>query len=227
MDTSEPWIYHCISEESIMVTDDTTSIVIADKNVGASVVGTDRTNPAIAWTQFQRGNNYWFPSNGTVSPIVTTQINTVWLTTYTSSTFVRSPIIGGTTVLFRDWSATQNDALRAEKTQWPCKNGYHIPTKDEWTSLYNTRKSALSWSISTTPWIHQKTFRETLFVPLLGARSYTSATMDWWQGTYGYYRSSTPSSSNRAYMLLISSNTIAPAADSFRAFAYSLRCFKD
>ena len=105
-------------------------------------------------------------------------------------------------------------------TQWPCPDGFHIPTKDEWVALMWILTNTFSMaSTGDTP----KTY---LKMPFAGYRSNSSSSVNT-QGTYGYYWSSTAYSADSAYRLYFYSSSLNPQHGNYRAYGFSVRCFKD
>ncbi len=206
----------------LIVYDGTNKYVIADKNVWATVVGTDWTNPAIRGAFFQRGNNHPFSStvNETITPNRTTPVYTIWLTTYTSGTWIYNPSFNLPRL---DWSSNQNDNLRSDATQrkWPCEAWYHVPTQAERQWLYNTWLSLNPWQ-----WANWNLFRDTLKLPMAGLRYYGSASSVDFQGSYSFYWSSTPDGQKARY-LDFNASYVNPGYTTYRAYGFSVRCFKN
>ena len=208
------WVHYVWND--IVVTDGTTRYIIQNKNVWATAVGTDWTNAAIRWSYFQRGNNNGFSTVGALSPASTIPVDTNWLTTYSGNTW----IYGGSLPRY-DWSLTQNDNLRLEKTQWPCPTWYHVPTQAEWAWLYNIRLS-----IYTTGANNWNLLRDTLKLPMAGLRNYGSVSSVYGQGDRGFYWSSTPDDAG-AYSLGFGSSYVGARYNNNRAYGFSVRCFQN
>lgn len=105
--------------------------------------------------------------------------------------------------------------------QWPCPDGYHVPTKNEWV--------ALCWILTTTFSManNATTMGTYLKMPKAGYRDYSSSTTGQKDG-HGRYWSSMPSATvNNAYYLFFSSATINPQNYDRYAYGYSVRWFKD
>jgi hypothetical protein len=118
--------------------------------------------------------------------------------------------------------------------QWPCPDGYHIPSAWEWSAVltywYNTKNSAnMSYSslFTNSNGINTSEFSYAFKLPLAGYRVPWGSTYS----NYGYYWTSTPgeinyNSNNSAINLYIQSSATYMSA-SYRSRANSLRCFKD
>ncbi|MDR0649951.1 MAG: hypothetical protein LBG59_00650 [Candidatus Peribacteria bacterium] len=104
-------VFHNITKGTIIVTDDTTTYTIMDKNLGASVAGTGKDSYG---SYFQRGNNYGFASTGTISHSSGLVPNALAygpspLSYYSGSTFIRSVTSSNHSDY---WTGGQNDNLR-------------------------------------------------------------------------------------------------------------------
>jgi len=116
--------------------------------------------------------------------------------------------------LYAWWSISISDI------QWPAPDGFHVPLTTEWKAVYDVWTALGGWSSDWTNfWIALK-------LPFAGNRTYSSASVDN-QGSRGRYWSSTPSDSNNAYALGLSSSSIGSQYYSFRSTGYSVRCFKN
>lgn len=79
-------------------------------------------------------------------------------------------------------------------TQWPCPDGFHVPTKDELTALVNVLKTTLalgSWD---------GVLKTYLKMPMAGFRNYVTTDISYLDTRF-YYWSSTASIQSRAYCL--------------------------
>jgi uncharacterized protein (TIGR02145 family) len=130
--------------------------------------------------------------------------------------------------------------------------GWRLPNQSEWGELYkgsilsgtpgiataNTwrRVAPGSSTISGTPTKYQYNIAggfqimpdavtSTLFLPSSGLRSVRSGLM-YYQGTGGYYWSSSVTGTN-AYSLYLTSNNINPAYSNNRAYGLAIRCIKN
>ena len=114
-----------------------------------------------------------------------------------------------------DWLATQADPDRwATASQGPCPAGYHVPTNTEW----NTADTFGAWNNNTD------TYNSALKLPSAGYRNRVNGLLSY-QGTNGYYWSSTVSGTNARYLHFLS--TAATTNYSHRAYGFSVRCLKD
>ncbi len=210
----------------LVISDGTTTYVIADRNVWATQAGTDHTNPAIRGVFFQWGNNHPFSSTvgETITPNSTWQVDTStynWTNPYNNSTW----IYGMGSAQRYDWSLALNNNLRPEKTQWPCDAWYHIPTQAERQWLYNIWVKIYSGDAMylSSKW---NLFRDTLKLPMAGLRFYDSASSVDGQGSNGFYWSSTPGGQS-ARLLNFYSSLVNPGRTDRRAYGFSARCFKN
>ncbi len=133
------------------------------------------------------------------------------------------------------WYDTVNhEAANVTWRQWPCPDGYHVPSAWErseliklygnakWYTIYHSKEFV--WSNSITYW---RDFSNDLRLPFVGYRDFNSASLNnqWW----GYYWSSSPrggSYTNFTWYLTISSN-VSPASSRVQSFGLSVRCFKN
>ena len=65
-------------------------------------------------------------------------------------------------------------------------------------------------------------------LPFAGSRHYYDASLNY-QGSYGYYWSSSPGSASSDYarLLRLSSSNVRASNSYYRALGFSVRCFKD
>ncbi len=122
-----------------------------------------------------------------------------------------------------DWktNATKNDNLwqGIAGVNNPCPTGFRLPTATEFGTLIN----ALGFTGCTST-CDDKLFASTLKLPLAGAR-FTSGSW-YYQGSYGFYWSSSPSGTYAANLYFYSTN-VAPAYTNNRAYGFSVRCLKN
>jgi len=104
--------------------------------------------------------------------------------------------------------------------QGPAPTGFHVPTAAEWQGLCSILTTTFGLASN---WNTMKTY---LKMPFAGHRYYSSAGVNL-QGTYGYYWSAYAYNTNYAYYLRFDSSTLSPQLWSYRAYGFSLRCFKD
>lgn len=105
-------------------------------------------------------------------------------------------------------------------TQWPSPSGFHVPLNTEWQAVRDIRVALGGWSSAWTNfWIALK-------LPFAGGRNYSSAGVEN-QGSYGLYWSSSRYDTNNAYRLSFRSTALYPQNNNYRAYGFSVRCFKD
>ena len=145
-----------------------------------------------------------------------------------------------------DWSIIQNDKLWwlwvsqndiknknniLVPNQWPCQKWYHVPKQEEWQDLlkiYLTYKS-ISYSSWTYDWSSNTLIRESfvtdLKLPLAGSRNWSTGAFDahW---THWWYWSSSINGAN-AYRIRMYSDQIDTKFEHWRAYGFSIRCFKN
>ena len=114
-----------------------------------------------------------------------------------------------------DWLATQADPDRwANANQGPCPAGYHVPTDTQWIIA----DTFGAWSSNTD------TYNSALKLPSAGNRNRINGLLSY-QGTLGYYWSSTVSGAN-ARTLYFNSAAANTNLNS-RADGFTVRCLKD
>jgi hypothetical protein len=84
------------------------------------------------------------------------------------------------------------------------------------------------FSDSTTDSTKRQAFMDYFYIPLAGNRNYSNASLDS-QGSYGSYWSSSPfsASSRSARDLYLVSISVNVSYNDYRAYGFSVRCFKD
>ena len=209
------------------------------------------------WGLYQRWNSYPFPSIAdNTSQIISgnTPVSTDWYWPQTISWFYYSE------VWIKQYKRTSNDnrntwwwwwdwnwnmwwysilSTTAENRQWPCPNGYHIPSVWEWNMLLNIRWTNYKWSenIATNldytylwygtisyAWIWNK-FSNDIMLPFIGNREQDTSIMS---GNFGFYWTSSPSgSSTYARRILIDENSIQAHTYNTRGSWRGIRCFRD
>ena len=125
----------------------------------------------------------------------------------------------------------------AENRQWPCPNWWHVPSAWEWSKLIEYWASgyvASGWVISLTEdnalnqfndSLAKNQFMNDLKIPLAGHRAEST----WNPGSVwvnGYYSSSSPHS-EWVYYLRLYGSEVNSNIPYYRAFSYSVRCFRN
>ncbi|MDR2416010.1 MAG: fibrobacter succinogenes major paralogous domain-containing protein [Candidatus Peribacteria bacterium] len=113
-----------------------------------------------------------------------------------------------------------------------------MPSAGEWGGLITARWNAVGSGTSSATYdandglsyvyndnVGMK-FMNDVLLPFAGYRSYGSASSINYQGSYGYYWSSSPDSTYARHLSLYSSYVYAYNSSS-RADGFSVRCFKD
>jgi len=110
----------------------------------------------------------------------------------------------------------------ADWRQWPAPDWFHIPSIDEWEWV----KTITNWLSPAITWDWWRTY---LHIPFAGYRNYSSTSL-YSQGSVGYYWSSSPAPTgynNAAHLLRLDSSSVDLFYSYYRAYGYSVRCFKD
>ena len=174
-----------------------------DRNLGATQVATSSTDANSYGDLYQWGRG----ADGH-------QCRTSATTSTLSST--DQPGHGDFILAAEDWRSSANTNLwqGVNGVNNPCPSGYRIPTETELNA------ERLSWSSNNSA----GAFASPLKLPLAGYRgSYPPAINN--VGTYGFYWSSTVSSTNSRSLFFDSSSS--SMGTNYRRFGYSVRCLKD
>jgi len=185
------------------VTNPTTGKIWMDRNLGATQVATSSTDANSYGDLYQWGRG----ADGH-------QCRTSATTSTLSST--DQPGHGDFILTGPDWRSSANTNLwqGVNGVNNPCPSGYRIPTETELNA------ERLSWSSNNSA----GAFASPLKLPLAGYRgSYPPAINN--VGTYGFYWSSTVSSTNSRSLFFDSSSAVM--GTNYRRFGYSVRCLKD
>jgi hypothetical protein len=175
-----------------------------DRNLGATQVATSSTDANSYGDLYQWGRG----ADGH-------QCRTSATTSTLSST--DQPGHGDFILTFSDWRSSANTNLwqGVNGVNNPCPSGYRIPTETELDA------ERLSWSSSNNS---AGAFASPLKLPLAGYRGRSDGLLNN-VGTYGFYWSSTVSSTNSLSLFFDSSS--ANMGSNGRAFGFSVRCLKD
>ena len=108
-------------------------------------------------------------------------------------------------------------------TQWPAPDGFHVPTKDERVALYNVWYNL--WARTSN---NIDNFTNYLKLPFAGYRANNNASASY-QGSYGFYWSSSYYNTSNAYDLTLGlgSPAIQPQDNKYRTNGFPIRCFKN
>jgi len=104
--------------------------------------------------------------------------------------------------------------------QWPAPDGFHVPLNTERQAVKDIRTALGGWSSDWT------NFWKALKLPFAGSRDYSSAGVNY-QGSNGFYWSSSRYTTSNAYNLYFYSNILNPQNAYSRAYGFSVRCFKN
>ena len=113
----------------------------------------------------------------------------------------------------------------------PCPNGYHVPTKDDFSTLVNNSNITYmsgTWSASNYGYIiftSKTSSSAKLELPAVGYRS-TNSSLDG-NDVRGNYWSSVSRNSSWAYYLYFGNNSILPSDINTKAGGFSIRCVKE
>ena len=210
-------------------------ITIMDRNLCATA--NDITNPDSYWCYYQWWNNYWFPSNWTITTS-SSQVNASWYgpwNYYNSGTFIirtTGPYSWDSTNNRNLWwwtwdTLSSNWAWTDEDRQWPCPSGYHVPSILEWGNLYNRRCSNNASSCSSSnKWT---LFGQYFKLPFAGNRNHVDTNLDG-VGSQGSYWSSSIDLghlTHNSYIMTFGLYSISPQNDCRRSRWLPVRCFKN
>ena len=187
----------------VSVINSITGKVWMDRNLGASQVATSSTDANSYGDLYQWGRG----SDGH-------QCRTSVTTATLSSTDV--PGNANFILASSDWRSPQNTSLwqGVNGVNNPCPSGYRLPTE---TEMDAERASWISNSSAGA-------FASPLKLPMAGYRVYFNGSL-FDVGSYGYYWSSTVSSTNSRYLDFISSSDYVSTVS--RAHELSVHCLKD
>lgn len=203
---------------------------------------TDTLMPGSTGAIFQWGNN----ANLASASNNVNQTSRIANCTASDSTYSVSTnfILSEATAPAYDWCTTANNNLWGNTTntltarKGPCPTGYHIPNggmdaagsvytaaDNEWNTAYAIAASTTIGSCNGFSSNSYYQLRCILHLPRAGYRDYSDGSF-YTQGAYGYYWSSSPSSTNaRTADFYATSGNIATS--NFRAYGFSARCLKN
>ena len=186
------------------VVNSTTGKTWMDRNLGASQVATSSTDADAYGDLYQWGR-------GTDGHQIRTSATTATLSSSDQ------PGNGNFIISSSDWRSSNNDNLwqGVSGLNNPCPTGYRIPTEAEWDA------ERLSWTGNNAT----GAFASPLKLPVAGVRNNSSGSVNL-VGSYGWYWSSTVSSTSARNLGFNSFNAIAMITN-YRASGFSVRCLKD
>ena len=116
------------------------------------------------------------------------------------------------------WSDSQKTAYD------PCPAGFRVPSKSQWEGVNsnNTQSTVGTWDSDYTNYSSARFFGSDLMLPAAGRRTHTSGTL-FYRGLNGRYWSSSETSGNDAWYLLIDSGS-ADMISNYRRSGFSVRC---
>jgi len=204
---------------------------LMDRNLWATAYMEQSWKTASDWYGcfFQWWNNYGFPNQWPVSTS-TTRVNAseygpgTPLGYYSSDTFIKVSMSP-----FR-WDSSNNSNLwwnngSESNRQWPCPDGYHVPTDNEFLGMINNWKKSENYTNTN----FSSQWSLDFLMPLAGYRDRDTSSVNY-QGTQGYYWSSTAYNllnNGNAYNLNFSSSSLQTQSGYGRALGFSVRCFRN
>ena len=202
------------------------------------------------WNYYQWWNNFWFPNktngwngaypNSDTTNMVVNYWDTAWWpgNYYFNGKFIRRPDspyrwddADNLNLWWWNWE-TESKANADTDKQWPCPNWYHVPGRYEWVAtknLFDKWSITQAWDTycnSLTNSAIQYCMPAVLGLPFAGLRLRSSAGV-YYQGARGYYWSSSRFNANYAYYLNFGSTALSPQDNRYRAYGFSVRCFKN
>lgn len=235
------------------------SITMLDRNLWATT--NDTTKTGSYWYRFQWWNNYGFKDGcwtHRCSDTITQQATTTkarWDERYNHSWYYWTRHISLDSNPYDYWQTWihnwlrwwENDSERnnwwfdilswtVANRQWPCPDGYHVPSAWEWGMLVKYYAQANNIDYSWNNWIYSLNwdysgFMDTFMLPLAGTRFYYSVVIGD-QSSKWAYRSSSLNNSG-VYRLLMYKNhyqyqdDVIVTWDAYRVSSFNMRCFKN
>jgi uncharacterized protein (TIGR02145 family) len=182
--------------------------------------------------RYQFGNNYGFSWEQGSTAILRPDAD-VNLTQYSNS----NPYFSGVFVLWKDswgttspdWATTSNndiwwwEAIKESERQWPCPDGWHIPTASEWSDVFNYW-SKENWSTNVSNFVNSLELPFPWSLSRSAGNYYQTSYWNEWD----YWSTSTSNSAQQpSYILKITSTSYNSYITENRANWFSIRCFKD
>ena len=215
-------------------------ITIMDRNLWATT--NDITSTWSYGNHYQWWNNYWFSP---WSSVTTSNAQVACNNPFSSSTW----IIG-----YNEYCITWNNNLwwwsgdlnpdfnpydpstryntspvtNASERQWPCPNGYHVPSMSEWRGLVSIWAGrSTSALVCEAYWWDDDVaqFQNDFKIPFAGERDGYSAVLN--TGNYAGLWSSTPEFQYEANSFTVFDNKVADHDRGDRADGLSVRCFRN
>ena len=212
-----PW---CDADDIIIGT-----FTIAACNVWTNISGTWTDS---YWWLFQWWNNYDFRDWQTTDNLLYSWLissTRVPTSTYWPSNYYYSSTFITTSGWWDDWSTDpRNNNLWWDETdtniarKWPCADWYHIPTRDERVALHTAGGWGSNWN----------SMSNALKIPKAWSRSNANARIDYAWQDWSYWTSS-PNMVDvwNAHFVWFNAWWISPGDAYVRAYAFSIRCFKN
>ena len=224
-------------------------ITIHDRNLWATATwaGIDESRESFGY-YFQWWNNYWFPSDPSVS------ISKTWTQVDASNYWPENPYYSDTFITWNpDWSSVRNDNLRwwsgdskdgngrwypltnPEDRRWPCPETYHVPSIWEWNKLlefwaWEFTGVSLKMEINGLYDFEYNTnaineFYRKFYIPLEGYRDRDGNIL--YVNKRSFSWSTSPVVPNKAFRVYWLQDSLYAHYREDRAFALPIRCFYD
>ena len=243
--------------------DTTQCVIIMDRNLWAT--SNNISNSDSYGYYYQRWNNYGFTSSSSSTSTTRPSVSSYGAGTYNSSTFIKYYVEWGSILsrtrdynqqwmssmnnnLWWWWSDSSNNSYGQWQTnytdrQWPCPDGWHVPSAYEWSTLnryWATSKWYSTTSTNNVAWIQSANLSEYtsyFHIPSngylwhsyqggffgIGASESFEVTNGW---TYAYLYTSSPYDSNAA-ITMYSNWGFMSFTDNYTERAEWIRCFKN